>query len=205
MNRHPLLKKALENSLPEFATVKLQRIGGDLLSYYLVKSGSSDAEANITLDESCILSEVDFEATLDEAGKTCKGRINQYQLLSLLSLNLKILSNDIDPIIVHKLMASIYYALLSREAKLSFVTIAEAADNIRLILSHRANSSKIKQIPNQLTVIETLEYFCTEITDQYVVSQAYLKMVRDGWNLCSNHKEETPSKVKKGYVQDGLN
>ena len=197
MNRHPLLKKALENSLPEFATVKLQRIGGDLLSYYLVKSGSSDAEANITLDESCILSEVDFEATLDEAGKTCKGRINQYQLLSLLSLNLKILSNDIDPIVVHKLMASIYYALLSRDAKLSFVTIAEAADNIRLILSHRANSSKIKQIPNQLTVIETLEYFCTEITDQYVVSQAYLKMVRDGWNLCSNHKEETPSKVKK--------
>ncbi|MEL0638507.1 tyrosine-type recombinase/integrase [Marinomonas sp. TI.3.20] len=192
---HPLIEKAAKNSEVEFATAKLQRIAGDLLSFYLMKSECS--EANIFLDESWIRSDKNFELALKEGRGLCRGRINQFQLLSLLTLDVKKLPNDIEHIVFYKLLVSVFYALTSSTVKLSFVTVAEAADNIRLILSHRSNSSKIKQIPNQLTVIETLEYFCNEITDQYTVSQAYFKMVRDGWNLCSNYKEESPLKVKK--------
>ncbi|AWY01134.1 hypothetical protein A8139_14980 [Marinomonas primoryensis] len=195
MTRHPLLEEALRNSQSEFANAKIQRIVRDLLSFYLVKPGCADG--SIILDEPCALSDEDFELTLKEGGKICKGQINQLPLLSLLTLDVKKLPHDIEQAVFYKLLVSIFYALVSSTEKLSFVTITEAADNIRLILSHRANSSKIKQIPNQLTVIKTLEYFCSEITDQYTVSQSYIKMVRDGWNLCSNYKEESHLRVKK--------
>ena len=194
MTIHPLLNKALKNSEPEFANVKLQRIGRELLGFYLVSSGSADT--NIILDEVAILRDTDFQGTLEEGRKLCKRKMSQLPILAFLSLDLKKLPNVIDHVVFHKLQASIFYALVSSEVNFSFVTVAEAADNIRLILSQRANSSKIKQIPNELSVVKTLEYLCNEITGQYTVSQAYLKMVFDGWNLCSSYKEELPLKDK---------
>ncbi|CUB06976.1 tyrosine-type recombinase/integrase [Marinomonas fungiae] len=194
MTIHPLLNKALKNSEPEFANVKLQRIGRELLGFYLVSSGS--ANTNTILDEAAILRVTDFQATLEEGRKLCKRKMSQLPILAFLSLDFKKLPNVIDHVVFHKLQASIFYALISSEVNFSFVTVAEAADNIRLIFSQRANSSKIKQIPNELSVVKTLEYLCNEITGQYTVSQAYLKMVRDGWNLCSSYKEELPVKDK---------
>lgn len=193
-----LIEKALDNCKPEFANAKLQRIARGLLAAYLMKS--SDAAAKKILSDSASQNNNDFEKTLNEGGRVCKGKISQFPLLSLLTLDVKRLPHHIDHIVFYKLQASLFYALVSEESKFSFITISEAADNIRLTLLQRANSSKIKQFPTQLTILETLEFLCNEITEQYTVSNAYLKMVRNGWNVCANYKDEK-SLIRQSRIQ----
>lgn len=200
MSEQTLFERALENCKPELATTKLQRIARGLLSSYLFNAGY--AEAKKILGGSDTQTDSAFEETLNEGSRACKGRISQFPLLSLLTLDVKRLPHHIDHLVFYKLQASLFYALVSDDSTFSFITVSEAADNIRLTLLHRANSLKISQIPSTLTITETLEFLCNEISGQYTVSNAYLRMVRNGWNVCLNLKEELPPKKITSRVRE---
>jgi integrase len=127
---------------------------------------------------------------------SCHKNLSQYPLLSLLSYDAT-LHEGLEQLTVQKLKASMFFALVSEDSAFNYVSVAEAAKEIRLILSSTAWVSKIKSIPKHLSTVETLSYLCNEITGRYRISQVYLKMVRNGWNLCSNYKDESHLRVKK--------
>jgi integrase len=187
MIKRSLLDKALKNISSEFPTPRLQRLGRVLLCTYFTKSRGS--KIHKALDESNVLPDSDYKTALIQSHGICENKISQFPLLSLLSLEAN-LHAEAEQIIVHKLKVSIFYGSVSDKSVFNFITLSEAAKEIRLILSSTAYVSKIKLIPKQLTTIEILDYLCNEIIGQYTVSNAYLRMVRNGWNFCADYNEE---------------
>lgn len=186
-------KRLQENWSKERSSIRLRNAGKALLLSNVLKA--CDPELSVLRGYSSPTNE-DLDKFSERVQYSCHNNVSQYPLLSLLSLKATMYT-EVDQIVVSKLKASIFFALVAEDDVFNFVTISEAANEIRLMLSSTAYAAKIRLIPKQLSVIETLEFLCNEISGHYNVSNAYLRIVHNGWSSCSDHKEERPLKVKK--------
>lgn len=180
----------------ERSTLLLRSDGEELLLFNLFRA--NDLEQDV-LHHYQPLHNEELYILNDRVQYSCHKSLSQYPLLSLLSYDAT-LHGEAEQLVVQKLKSSMYFALVCEDSTFNFTSVAEAAKEIRLILSSTAYVSKIKSIPKHLSTVETLSYLCNEITGRYTISQVYLKMVRNGWNVCSNFKDEQPL-IKKPRIQ----
>ncbi|WP_181161455.1 site-specific integrase [Maribrevibacterium harenarium] len=188
-----ILERLQERWARERSNIRLRKSGSAILFNSVCEAG--DSAIDNVFDSDWSLSKDKLEELISQVQYSCQNRISQYPLLSCLSLRAA-MHADAEQIVVHKLKATLFFALVSEDETFNFITLSEAANQIRLLLSSTSYIEKIRSIPKQLSTLETLEYLCNNIEGRYTVSNAYLRMVMNGWSVCSNHKDKASSSRK---------